>query len=258
MVPFDPVLLRDRHNIWLEAEFEKSFEDIVGLENEDRFPYLIERFGTIVQSPNARVTGSLWIKRYGSLVAGALYAWIHHSYGMDVSLKDVRVIISEDGIKFHVRNCRLLENLDSAGSDEQRTDLYIQHLFAVNVLPVIQMTVRHTRIPEKNLWATLSYTLAYWKAEWLRQAPTSDVRRRIEEIYRRMEPDASAGLFAGIAGKPLLCSFRSVEDPLHEERRILIRDKCCLNYCLPGEDRYCYTCPLISDERRIEKYLAVH
>ncbi|MDQ0889040.1 ferric iron reductase protein FhuF [Paenibacillus sp. V4I9] len=64
--------------------------------------------------------------------------------------------------------------------------------------------------------------------------------------------------FGEKAENPLICRFRQVKIPMHDDRHILLREKCCLNYCLPGGDRYCYTCPLITDERRIEKYLAAH
>ncbi|WP_219641421.1 IucA/IucC family C-terminal-domain containing protein [Cohnella sp. CFH 77786] len=258
MSPVDPVLLKDRHDISLGSGIEKGMTDKVGPETEDQFPDLLERFGAYIRSPNLKVTGSIWIKHYSPLVVGALYAWIHHSYGMDVSWSNMKIALDEEGLHFHVSDPRPLAELDSAGSEEERTELYLRHLFAVNVTPVVNMAVRYTRIQEPHLWATLSYSMAYWKEVWMREAKTGEDRRRIEDVYRRMTAPGKAAWFPDKEANPLLPGFRSIGDPLHEGRRIMVRDKCCLNYCLPGEDRYCYTCPLITDERRIEKYLAVH
>ncbi len=259
MVPFDPKVLEDRHNTWFESDVDKAkYLDIVGLETEESFVHLLDGFGAILQSPDRRVTGSLWIKRYSSLIVSAMYVWIRHGYGIDLSLDRVKVLLNKDGINLIVLDYRQLDLLKSFRSGEQQTEVYLQHLFSVNVCPVFKRTVQHSGIQEATLWATLSYSLAYWKEEWIREDSSSEVRLRIDDVYRRMAEHAKPEWFVEKTTNPLNCRFRSVENPFQTDKHILLREKCCLNYRLPGEDRYCYTCPLISDERRIEKYQSVH
>ncbi|WP_127530955.1 hypothetical protein [Paenibacillus kobensis] len=62
----------------------------------------------------------------------------------------------------------------------------------------------------------------------------------------------------GIPAKAMSCQFRGIDDPLQEGRQIFIRRTCCLNYRLSEEDKYGYTCPLISDERRLDKFMKSH
>ncbi|CAM4007341.1 (2Fe-2S)-binding protein [Paenibacillus alkaliterrae] len=258
MVPFDLPLLQNRFNISFEACTNKEAKESITLDSEEQFVYLLKRFGEGLNTSNRGVIGSLFIKRYGALIAGGLYLWTHHQIGFDMSVEKVKITVNGSGLNFHIADAVTFNPLKSVHEPKQKNDMYIGHLLSENVNPVFAKTVYHTGIRESNLWATLSYLLAYWKKEWIRSAESSEIRSNIENAFRVMTEQYNPEWFPGKAANPIISRFRSIDDPLHEGQHILLREKCCLNYRLPGEDRYCYTCPLISDEKRIEKYLAAH
>jgi ferric iron reductase protein FhuF len=206
-------------------------------------------FAIHIQSAKHQVTGSLWVKRYSSLAAGCLYAFSHADYALDITPSSVRVTLTEKGLL----QFDLLENgepgfPESTLSRERKRELYYQHIFMDHIGPLFQEVQRLTAIDMGTLWSTLSYLLAYWVRIWKKVASSETLRARIQEDYEALLEQVEA----------LSAQFRTVSSPLAKEEPILIRNKCCLNYCLPGEDRYCYTCPRITDERRMEKYLAAH
>lgn len=258
MVPFDLPLLQNRFNISFEACTNKEEKERKALDSEEQFVYLLKRFGEGLNTSNRSVIGSLFIKRYSALIAGGLYLWTHHQIGIDMSVEKVKITVNGSGLNFHIADPIEFNPVKSVHDQNRKNDLYIGHLLSENVHPVFANTVHLTGIRESNLWATLSYLLAYWKKEWIKQAESSDNRKHIENVFRAMTESHKSDWFPGKAANPIISRFRSIDDPLHEGQHILLRAKCCLNYRLPGEDRYCYTCPLISDEKRIEKYLAAH
>lgn len=258
MFPFDSSILQNQFNISFEAHTDKEAKESLALDSEEQFVYLLKRFGENLNTSNRSVIGSLFIKRYSALIAGGLYLWTHHQIGYDMSMEKVKITINGSGLNFHIADAVAFHPLKSVDDPKRKNDIYIGHLLAENVNPVFKKTVYHTGIRESNLWATLSYLLAYWKKEWIRQAESCENRNHIESVYRAMTEQNKPEWFPGKAASPIISRFRSIDDPLHEGQHILLRAKCCLNFRLPGEDRYCYTCPLISDEKRIDKYLAAH
>ncbi|KIL36114.1 hypothetical protein SD71_08990 [Cohnella kolymensis] len=134
----------------------------------------------------------------------------------------------------------------------------MRHLFADNACRVIDTVRKYTKVSEATLWANLSFLLVYRFEEWIQHADTAELQTRIQAVYRQIMNEPSADWFPEKACIPLTGRFRSIKDPMCQSRSILIRNKCCLSYRLPGDDRYCYTCPMISDACRIDKYKALH
>ncbi|MDQ6421971.1 (2Fe-2S)-binding protein [Paenibacillus sp. LHD-117] len=258
MLSFDMPLLRDRFNIWFEADANEQTAERTTLSAGEQFDRLLKHFGAALNTSDRRVIGSLFIKRYGALIAGALYLWTHRRIGLDVSPKNVRVATNGIGLTYHILAPIEYGPLLAVQDTNRKNELYIGHLLSEGIYPVFAEIVRHTGIGESNLWATLSYTFAYWKREWIREAVSQQNRDDIESVYQVMTEHFQPEWFPRKYKNPIISRFRCVDDPLHDGQQILLRAKCCLNYRLPGEDRYCYTCPLITDERRIEKYVAAH
>lgn len=257
MLPFETQTLQNLYQITINAS-GKDDTGTASLENTANLIGLLEEFGRAIQSSDRTVVGSLFIKRYCQLIAGALYVWTLHRYGLDLSLRNVGIALQGRSLSFLIRNPDEPDRLKRVRSPEQKTDLYLKHLLQENASRVFQPVVRFSKVPESTLWATLSYSFAYWKEEWVRNTESKALKNHIQDMYRRVSDKTETGWFDDKNCNPLSCKFRSVCCPLTPDKQILVREKCCLNYRLSGDDRYCYTCPLISDERRIQKYIEAH
>ncbi|MCK9906316.1 hypothetical protein MXD63_40795, partial [Frankia sp. Cpl3] len=105
------------------------------------------------------------------------------------------------------------------------------------------------------LWAHTAYIVSYYYELWLRQAQTEAKRERIAADFRFLVEEAEPSLF-GITGKnPLQLDFAVVEHPVEPDHTIRIRKQCCLAYRLAG-GKCCYSCPMLTEEKRTEQILA--
>lgn len=215
---------------------------------------LLQAFGRLIQSPDKKVSGSLFMKRCCSLVSGVLYAWTHHRAAWIGGLAELRVELRGQGLIFHLPEPSILaETADPLP--------VLDHLMGEWVSPLLRQVAHLTGVREANLWSTLSYNLTYWEREWAREGANGDVLARMQEAFRLLREPGRTGWFPGPActcSTPLAGEFRQVANPFDAGKPILIRTTCCTNYRLPGEDRYCYTCPLLSEEQRMVKVEAVY
>lgn len=256
MYPYDKSILQDRHHVSIVPRL--SIVRIAEYTDEE-FQLLADRYGTAIGSPDRKVSGSLFIKRYNALIMAAFYVWTHHGYALDLSLDKVGVTAAPKGLAFQVVDAGEWDiPAAEAQSFEVRSMAYLKLLFAEHISPIYAKAAKYTKVPESGLWSGLSFLIEHWKQEWTLKSDSDEVMRRIAAVYRIVTEHAAPDWFPFYKSNPLNFQFRRIEDPLQPGRDIILRNTCCMNYRLPGEDRYCYTCPLITDERRMEKYLAAH
>lgn len=251
-------VLQNDHNIFFSDDRSGLCLPAVDIRDKAKLGHFINEFAKAIFSPKLQVTGSLFVKRYSTLIVGAWYSFIHFDCGLDLSLPNVSLLMKESTISYGLANGDEPQAVALAGSHKERRAQYVQHLMMENASILFAQIISLTGIDAATLWATLSYLLAYWKESWLRAAASPALQEKIEEDCAYLVEEAKAEWFGNKSPNPLIHIFKKVENPLLPVEPILIRDKCCLNYCLPGDDRYCYTCPRINDKRRIAKYIAAH
>ncbi len=253
MLPFDPNLLASRHKYLFAApDGAATVYSFAGEDAADQLSALLDRFGEQLESDDPRTTATLFFKRYCPLFAGAVYAWIHYRYPLNLAFGNMRLVQSGANMKFY-----LISEAPAEGIDD-KDDAYLRHLFHDHAAPLIALVAASSGVSRPALWHTIAYAISYWKQEWLADC-SSDTGARIERWFQYATARSIPAWLPGQSANPISCEFRSVDDPLNEGRKIIIRKACCLNYKLPDEDRgYCYTCPLISDEQRLDQYLESH
>ncbi|SDX37665.1 IucA/IucC family C-terminal-domain containing protein [Paenibacillus sp. CF384] len=260
MLPLDPNVIVNRHKFNFGApSVETTVYSFEGTDPAVGITELVDRFASQINAPDNKTVGMLFWKRYCALFAGAVYTWLHQRYPLDLSFQNVRFVQSGANVKFYLLSDAPVTAITLLQSETEQDEAYLRHLFHDHASQVIAAVVSHTGVPVPGMWHTIAYLLAHWKQTWLRESPSEAFTSRIEQWFeyatRRLEPD----WLPGRAVNPMSCTFRAVEDPLHEGRSILVRRACCMNYRLPGDDDpYCYTCPLITDELRIKKFLESH
>ncbi|OXM84185.1 IucA/IucC family C-terminal-domain containing protein [Paenibacillus rigui] len=219
---------------------------------------MLGRFAESVQSPALQVTGSLFIKRYALLIAGALHGFIRNQVALDVSLDRMKLVWKEPVLQFVVESEEQPACVIGIEDEKERRSSYFRHLFADQVVPMLSRVSQVTKIDEDTLWGTVSYSLAYWKEQWLNSELTAGERAHIETCFAELMDADGKTQFAGKDMNPLTAAFRRVNNPW-DDKTVLVRSKCCLFYCLPGKkEGHCYTCPKISDELRLDKYAQAH
>ncbi|MFC5528773.1 IucA/IucC family C-terminal-domain containing protein [Cohnella yongneupensis] len=260
MLSFDPTLLISRHKFLFEAPDNSA--NIYSFDGDDRalqIADLVTRFAMALGTTDLRTAGAIFFKRYCPIFAGAVYAWLHHRWALDVSYVNMKVTLTGNNVKFHLLGTSQVAGIESLSSDEEKDEAYMRHLFQDHASPLVAAVSAHTGISQPALWHTIAYSISYWRQEWLAESETELLNERIEQWFRYATSRSTPSWLPDKRINPISCEFRALDDPLQEGHKILIRKACCMNYKLPGEEpHYCYTCPLISDEQRMEQYLEAH
>ncbi|WP_308634888.1 IucA/IucC family C-terminal-domain containing protein [Paenibacillus silvisoli] len=219
----------------------------------------VDRFGVNLDVPDRKTVGMLFFKRYCAFFAGVVYTWLHDRHPLNLSFQNIRYVLNGANMKYFIVSAEPLPAVAALTNEADRDEAYMRHVFREHAAPVIKAVASHTGVSTASLWHSVAYILAYWKQEWLLDSPSGEFRTRIGHWFDNAADLGKPAWLPERAVNPLTCGFREVADPLHEGRSILIRKACCLNYKRrDDDDPYCYTCPLISDELRLEKFMDAH
>ncbi|NOU97304.1 hypothetical protein GC093_29350 [Paenibacillus sp. LMG 31456] len=253
------------HRSWASAYrifFSEKTEGITfsqkDLDQDSALLLFLNEFANDLQSPALQVTGSLFIKRYCSLIVGAMYGYIRNREAIDLTPNGVTLVWKDKTLQFVIDSLESPSFLSGLTEEEQK-ERYFDHVFADQAETMLRRVAQLTGIDIDTLWGTLSYSLAYWIQEWLKSSSLSEAeRKRIEDDYSEILGTFRQERFPNMLTNPVTGGFRSVDNPLDTHKPISVRSKCCLYYCLPSSSKYCYTCPRITDEKRIEYYGEIH
>ncbi|MFD0682094.1 MULTISPECIES: hypothetical protein [unclassified Paenibacillus] len=228
------------------------------LDQDAELLIFLDEFANALQSPALQVTGSLFIKRYSSLIVGAMHGFIRNREVIDLTPERVILVWKDTTLQFVIDPVEFPSFLNGLTEEEQR-ERYFDHVFADQAGTMLRRVAELTRIDIDTLWGNLSYSLAYWIQEWLKSDSLTEAeRKRIIDDYSELVGNFRQERFPNLPENPIISNFRIVDNPLDTHKPISVRSKCCLYYCLPSSSKYCYTCPRITDEKRIEYYGEIH
>lgn len=208
-----------------------------------------------LQAPSLIVSASIFFKRYLALLSGALYCMSHHSFALNLSLGNITLATDTDWkmASFSLKQAEGLRKV-STNRDKWRSQA-VHHFFHDMLAPVIQALSSHTGIRKTVLWAHTAYIVRYYYELWQREAQLVERREQIAEDFRFLLEEAHPQLFGVKDKNPLQLDFAIAEHPSDPDHPIRIRKQCCLAYRL-AQGKCCYTCPLLSEDKRAEQILA--
>lgn len=199
---------------------------------------LLTLVGDHLKAPSRTVAASLFAKRYSYLVmAGGLFAMVHHDVHIDLSLDSLRLHTNQDWAP----------SLQLAETGLPSLQHSLDSLFERNFKPLFCFLAQVGPIQESILWAHASYNVHYLFDLWMEEAETEEEKLHVEQTF--------TSLLAGIP--ELAVVFEEIPHPLFPDKTLRIRKKCCLRYCLP-EAGNCTTCPRIHEVERVESLRKYH
>ncbi|MBN6189055.1 hypothetical protein JQN58_19555 [Aneurinibacillus sp. BA2021] len=205
-------------------------------------------------NPKLAAIGSLFVKWHFSMVAlAALYAVTRLNRSYDWSLSNLSFCFSEEkNWNTYVKNSK--EDRPFPDQREQWRDAQIQRLFSETVGPVFRAVAAHTGVSIRTLWAHVSFAVYHYYEEWGREAGSEAEQKRLADDFSFLTQALPADWFTDMSYNPFTENYTYVPHPQEEGRMIRLRTRCCFHYCL-SEGRYCYTCPGLTEEQRMQQIL---
>ncbi len=206
-------------------------------------PFL-SRVSEHIQSPNIKVTASMFIKRYAFLAAIYLYAMTAFNKRFHIDLEDMHLQTDEqDPIwlpTFYFSKWSLSE---PSGDREQWRDEAIADFFSSIITPVVESVKTESRQSKLVLWENISIYIFWLYESVLSEYEDEEVRKRSKEDLHFIAQQAPGSLFGSYHENPIKRHFhekRYIPD-LGEEVRV--RTTCCFFYALTGTTDRCKICP---------------
>jgi ferric iron reductase protein FhuF len=215
---------------------------------------LLKETGEYIGATKPHVAGSLFVKRYYCQVPlAALYSITQLQRSFDFSLANLSFGFDEDR-QWCIRIKHTQMSVCPPQDRERWRQERVYRLFTETVGPVFRTVAERTGVGMSTLWAHLSFAVYHRYELWLKGATFETERRRIHDDFHFLTSDAPAGWFEGVEQNPFAEEYVYFPHPKEEGTSVRLRQKCCFNYCLP-EGRYCYTCPGLSEEERVQKII---
>lgn len=213
----------------------------------------LKLLGEHLDASNAKVTASIFMKRYAFLPVIYLYAMTAWNEKLDTSYDNVSLETKDDeklwlpGIRFGHLDTEEFE-LDR---DKWRIEC-IETLFKEHISPLIDRLYYTTKVSKLILWENIAvYLFWLYEAVFMEEDIPKEIQHRAKEDFQFIVFQASGNMFGNYVENPLT---RYYNERLYVEelgKEIRKRDTCCYSH-LTNMKKRCATCPLISKEKRVK------
>ncbi len=230
--------------------------EAIHLLDDRRGRAFVKEVGKALQSPNAVVSASIFLKRYLALVTGALYSMTFHNHGLNIGLENL-VLTAEDSWKTVSFSLKTPEGLGyHTGERSEWREKIVRHISNDNLQPLITALSAQTGVSPNLLWSHAAYSIHHYYRTWMKEAETDALLQRIEEDFLYLKEIEDPQMFGSCEKNPIGTTFIEVAHPAKPGELVRLRNNCCLAHSLP-KGKCCYTCPKLDEEERIAQILAL-
>lgn len=212
----------------------------------------LENLGPHIGSPNLRVTSSIFVKRYAFLAVIYLHALTAWNKKLDVSFHNLILHTKKEEEMwlptFYFQSKVVQEATEDR--NEWREEA-LKELFSKNIHIIINRLSKVTKQSKLILWENISLYIFWLYETVLIKSEDDQLRNQAKHDFYYLVHEAPGSLFGNYPTNPIKRFYvnKRYIDYLQEEVRV--RNTCCLSYSLIGEKKYCKSCPLVCNEKRI-------
>ncbi|MVO99398.1 hypothetical protein [Paenibacillus lutrae] len=245
--------------------YEKSFRIVFGKQHRlkhctdeagllDRgLQEVLSHYTAHYETKHIRAVGATLSSTLSLLAAAYLHAMSHYNYTLACRPEDIRIHYEGVTLLFELAGQPEPMGKDTADRSVWREEA-VRKLLTDCIVPLYTRIRELSRIDRHTQWSFVANTLNRSYEAWLDAAPTEELRQRLledrEYVLQATDPEWFGG--PGRNGEhPLYVDFKFLPDLYEEGSQVRMKPRCCLYYQLTGT--YCYTCPIISEEKRAER-----
>ncbi|MNI33128.1 hypothetical protein D3C73_870600 [compost metagenome] len=214
---------------------------------------LIDTYTPMIKAVESDAAAAYFAGWFTYVAMAKQYVLSNFNQSLDLTLSNLTVQIVPNGTHFQyvfvVNEWSMIE----APSDEyERASWRQQELAAFHgqtVQPIFEAVTTIVDYPLGQLWGQLPTKFNYFMNDWKGSMTQETACKRIDEDYaglKALEPS-----IFGLKKNPFDVKIRMIEDALDCTKQVRMKNVCCLYYKTEAS-RYCYTCPRMKEEGRVE------
>jgi hypothetical protein len=248
-----PELLEKEYHILLERPetllFESSFTNLIQPATAGRF---LQLYAKALKTTDITPAATYFVSWLRGLCNAAQSMMSLSESSMDWSLSNWSLLMYGRGdytvLAFLPANPNIIEAVEE-NRDLWRSNL-LRLLYGGTIRPLIDIMALESGLNSGHLWALMATGMYNHKRRLqTMQEPDSLLFQQVESDWDYIK-DMEGPVF-GRQNNPLAVKFRMVSDPRNPDEQLPVKASCCLAYLTEGH-RYCYTCPKLTAEQRIQ------
>ncbi|MEK3910701.1 ferric iron reductase [Paenibacillus sp. FSL H7-0331] len=238
-----------------EALFRLELADLLDKGNAER---LIAQYGPVLKAMKPEVASTYFSLWFAWVCAALQYTISHHDAAYNMSLHNlsgqVHLVNNRPRWAFHLHDSNSLSVPCTDRNDWRKRVL--SSFYTNEVAPLMASISAAVGINVGQLWGQLATRLHYAYDAWQKEAETDQLRHTIEEDFTFLRYGLAAEIF-GRKKNPFDIQFRHIDNPRIPGETMRIKASCCLAYLTDTGHGYCYSCPRMGEEERMEQRMKI-
>jgi ferric iron reductase protein FhuF len=214
----------------------------------------LHRASRHIQSPNLKVTASMFIKRYAFLAAVFLYAMTAFNKRFHIDLAHMHLQTDEkDPLwlpTFYFSEWTISEPKDKR--DQWRFDA-VADFFSNIVTPIVEHVKVESKQSKLVLWENIAIYIFWLYESVLSESEDEEVRERAKDDLHFIAQSAPGSLFGNYHENPIKRHFHKKRYVPELGEEVRVRTTCCFFYALTGTTDRCKICPQICNRPITER-----
>ncbi|MBW7476275.1 (2Fe-2S)-binding protein [Paenibacillus oenotherae] len=243
--------------VFQRPEQFKSEFSFLELTNSEVARSLLLSYAEVLKASDITPAATYFVSWLRGLSVTAQLLLSAHDSTLDWSISNWRLFVTEEdgrmGFAFHPMNASIVSAnpLNGAERDSWRNGL-LEDLYSNTLRPIVDTMAQAADLNSGQLWALMASGMYYCRERLLTvYGEDSPEFAQVEADYRFTMQEMKGTVF-GRSRNPLAVKFRLVENPRCKGEMLPLKASCCLAYKTEGHG-YCYTCPKLSEEQRLER-----
>lgn len=213
---------------------------------------LIQLYAPLIKAKEVAAAGTYFCGWLGGLALGYQYMISVWNCSLPMSLDELTIELYEDGdyhkFAFVCQDSQpSLAPADGPARNSWR-EQQLHDFYQSTMLPIIEAMAAATGNSLGDLWGQLPTKFNYYLDILASSLTDSVARERLEEDYRFLKEEMEGEVF-GLNKNPFHVKIRWIQDLRDPEKKVRMKNQCCLYYQTEG-GYYCYTCPRLKESER--------
>lgn len=225
------------------------------LTNEETMRAFVGTYGPLMKAMDDRAVAAYFANWLSTLALAVQYSVTLYQSVPVINLSNLQIhLIPADGycrVAFSLENSQMTESpVDEVEREAWRNEV-LARFYRDTMAPLLNKMAEVSGLGTSEVWGQLPTKFNYYIEILAKEIVDPIVVRRLQEDYRYLIHNVPAEVF-GISRNPFQVTVRTIEDIADPNKKVQMRNRCCLYYRTDGGS-YCYTCPRLKEEERVAR-----
>jgi ferric iron reductase protein FhuF len=227
--------------------------------NAEKMALLVQIYAPLMKAKELPAVATYFASWFGGVALGLQYMMSVWNHSVDFSLDHLTIELEvNEGREGFTFVCNKKHVQQAPTSDTERAiwrEQQLRKFYSGTVAPLFRALADATGIECGSIWGQLPTRFNYYMDIFIASTEDNAAKQRLTEDYRFLSREMDPAAF-GRPKNPFDVKIRWIEDARDPEKKVRMKNMCCLYYQTEG-GFYCYTCPRMKEAERAERRVSM-